>query len=308
MAACEKFLFSSTAGPLLEAKWWKPEGKPRAVVQLVHGMAEHIGRYEKLARMLTAADFAVVGHDQLGHGPRAQVKGFFADRDGWQHLIDDVQRLRGIAQEQYPVVPYILLGHSMGSFVTRCCAAEHGEGLAGVILCGTGSLPEGTLKAGAAAAKLISLLGGRKKPSNFLHGAGFGGMNRHFRPVRTDWDWLSRDAAEVDKYVADSNCGFVFTAGGFGDLFRGMRRIAAPESFRGVPKELPLLLISGDRDPVGGMGRDVERIAQAYRDAGMTRVQARLYPEARHELFHELDSARAMRDVVIFIEEILKSA
>ena len=204
MAACEKFTFSSTAGPALDARLWLPEGAPRAVVQLVHGMAEHIDRYDPVARRLNRAGLAVVGHTHLGHGPRAQRQGYFADHDGWQHLIDDVHRLRGIAQEQFPGLPYLMLGHSMGSFVTRCYLQEHGEGLAGAMLSGTGHFDRKTVTAALAAANLVCLLGGARKPSALIDRLAFGGYNKPFAPWRTDFDWLSRAYAEVDKYVADT--------------------------------------------------------------------------------------------------------
>ena len=305
MAACEKFTFSSTAGPALDARLWRPEGAPRAVVQLVHGMAEHMDRYDPVARRLNRAGLAVIGHTHLGHGPRAQRQGYFADHDGWQRLIDDVHRLRGIAQEQFPGLPYLMLGHSMGSFVTRCYLQEHGEGLAGAMLSGTGHFDRKTVTAALAAANLVCLLGGARKPFALIDRLAFGGYNKPFAPCRTDFDWLSRADAEVDKYVADPYCGFLFTGSGYRELFRGLKRLTDLEALRRMPKELPLLLFSGDSDPVGGMGRGVEQVAREMRDAGMEHVEVRLYPGGRHEILNETNRDEVVRDVIIFAEQCL---
>ena len=305
MAACEKFTFSSTAGPALDARLWRPEGAPRAVVQLVHGMAEHMDRYDPVARRLNRAGLAVVGHTHLGHGPRAQRQGYFADHDGWQHLINDVHRLRGIAQEQFPGLPYLMLGHSMGSFVTRCYLQEHGEGLAGAMLSGTGHFDRKTVTAALAAANLVCLLGGARKPSALIDRLAFGGYNKPFAPCRTDFDWLSRADAEVDKYVADPYCGFLFTGSGYRELFRGLKRLTDLEALKRMPPELPLLLFSGDSDPVGGMGRGVEQVAREMRDAGMKHVEVRLYPGGRHEILNETNRDEVVRDVIIFAEQCL---
>lgn len=305
MAACEKFTFSSTAGPALDARLWRPEGAPRAVVQLVHGMAEHMDRYDPVARRLNRAGLAVIGHTHLGHGPRAQRQGYFSDHDGWQHLIDDVHRLRGIAQEQFPGLPYLMLGHSMGSFVTRCYLQEHGEGLAGAMLSGTGHFDRKTVTAALAAANLVCLFGGARKPSALIDRLAFGGYNKPFAPCRTDFDWLSRAEAEVDKYVADPYCGFLFTGSGYRELFRGLKRLTDLDALKRMPPELPLLLFSGDSDPVGGMGRGVEQVAREMRDAGMKHVEVRLYPGGRHEILNETNRDEVVRDVIIFVEQCL---
>ena len=305
MAACEKFTFSSTAGPALDARLWRPEGAPRAVVQLVHGMAEHMDRYDPVARRLNRAGLAVVGHTHLGHGPRAQRQGYFADHDGWQRLIDDVHRLRGIAGEQFPGLPYLMLGHSMGSFVTRCYLQEHGGGLSGAVLSGTGHFDGPTVTAALAAANLVCLLGGAKKPSALIDRLAFGGYNKPFAPTRTDFDWLSRADAEVDKYVADPYCGFLFTGSGYRELFRGLKRLTDLDALKRMPPELPLLLVSGDSDPVGSMGRGVEQVAREMRDAGMKHVEVRLYPGGRHEILNETNRDEVVRDVIIFVEQCL---
>ena len=305
MAACEKFSFSSTAGPILDARLWRPEGQPRAVVQLIHGMAEHIDRYQPLSQALNKAGIAVVGHNQLGHGQKAPRKGYFADKNGWQCLIDDVHRLRGVAQEQFPGAPYFMLGHSMGSFVLRCYLEEHAGGLCGAMLSGTGHFDAKLIQAGLSAARCVCLLGGKRKPSALLNHLVFSANNKPFAPARTAFDWFSRADEAVDPYIADPLCGFVFTGGAYRDFFRGLQRLTDEQARKRIPAELPLRLFSGDHDPVGDMGQGVELVAQELREAGLQHVETRLYPDGRHEMLNEVNRDEVFRDVIIFVEQHL---
>ncbi|MBE5804325.1 MAG: alpha/beta hydrolase [Clostridiales bacterium] len=296
-----KGTFSSCTGAQLDCRLWLPEGEPRAVIQLVHGMAEHIDRYDQTARAFAAAGFAVVGHTHLGHGPAAEIKGWFGEKDGWQHLIDDVHRLRQQTQQQYPGVPYILLGHSMGSFVVRCYLMQYAGGLAGAILSGTGFFPKVIVMAGLGLANLVCLFGGAKKPSKLINSIAFGANNKIFTPARTDFDWLSRVEAEVDKYIADPCCGFLFTGSGYRDMFRGLNRLT---KLHDMPRALPVLFFSGDQDPVGA-GDGVNKVAQEFRDAGLTTVDVKLYPGGRHEMFNEENRQEVWQDVTDWINKLL---
>lgn len=288
----------STAGPELDARVWLPEGQPRAVVQLVHGMAEHIDRYDAPARYLAEHGYAVAGHTHLGHGPKAAVKGFFAPENGWQRLIDDVHALRQRAQAEHPGLPYFLLGHSMGSFITRCYLTEHAGGLAGCVLSGTGTFDSATIAAGLAVSSTICLIGGGKKPSALIDKLGFSTSNKPFEPARTPFDWLSRDEEAVDRYIADPDCGFPFTGSGYRDLFRGLKRMMDTSALQSIPKDLPLLLFSGDHDPVGGMGEGVKKVAEDFRQAGLQRVTLKLYEGGRHEMFNELNRDEVYADLL----------
>ncbi len=285
----ENLSFQSVQGQLLQGRKWIPDGSPRGIVQLVHGMAEHIDRYDQAASFLNSRGFLVVGHNHLGHGDGAPLPGYFGDRDGWRALVEDVHTLREKVQAEHPGLPYFLLGHSMGSFVVRCCLTEHGTGLAGAVLSGTGFFPSGVVTAGLALSGLICLAGGKKKESPLINKVGFSSSNKPFAPNRTDFDWLSRDEKEVDKYVADPRCGFLFTAGGYRDLFRGLKWMGDPEKLKAMPRDLPVLFISGEKDPVGSMGSGVKKVAEEFRNLGLADVEVRLYPEARHELFNELN-------------------
>ena len=298
-----KGTFVSVAGPQLDYRIWLPEGKPKAIVQLVHGMAEHIDRYDATARAFSDAGYLVVGHTHLGHGPRADVKGYFAKKDGWQCLIDDVHALRLRTEKHYPGLPYILLGHSMGSFVARCYIQQYAEGMAGVVLSGTGYFPKPMVLAGLAAANLVCFFGGAKKPSPLINRLAFSSSNKPFAPNRTDFDWLTRVEAEVDQYVADPCCGFLFTGSGYRDMFRGLNRLANLKNLQKVPKGLPVMLISGDQDPVGGMGAGVKQVAAEFVSAGVKDTVFRLHTKDRHEVFNEEDREEAWAEVIQWMDE-----
>lgn len=292
-----KGTFSSSTGRRLEYRMWLPEGKPRAVIQLVHGMAEHIDRYDETARAFSDMGFAVVGHTHLGHGTQCRIKGYFAEKNGWQHLIDDVHILRQRTQSHHPGTPYFLLGHSMGSFIVRCYMMQYAKGLSGAILSGTGFFPKPVALLGLGVAGLVCRLGGEQKPSKLINSIAFGSSNKLFKPARTDFDWLTRDESIVDSYVADPCCGFIFTGGGYRDFFIGLNRLTRVQ---GVPENLPVLLFSGEKDPVGS-GNGVNKVAAQLRSAGVKQVDVQLYPDGRHEMLNELNRREVWQDVAAWI-------
>lgn len=289
--------YTSKTGQELEYRLWQPEGPPRAIVQVAHGMAEHIARYEGLGRALSAAGYAVVGNTHLGHGPKAPILGYFADDGGWDALLDDLHALRLQTQALYPSAPYFLLGHSMGSFLARTYCQKYEKGLRGVILSGTGHFDQATVSAGLLIARLQCALGLAKKPARLLSRMSFGANNKRIANPRTAFDWLSTDPAEVDRYIADPYCGFDFTCGGFRDLFTGLRRLA-PQNLATMQKDVPVWLFSGAEDPVGNAGVGVEATAEELRAAGVREVCVTLYAGARHEMFHERDRAKVMADLL----------
>ena len=303
----ESMYTDSVTGEKTPWRLWLPEeGEPRALVQLVHGMAEHIDRYDDTANALTKAGFAVVGHTHIGHGKNAMVPGWFSEQNGWQHLLEDIHMIRGLAQERYPDIPYIILGHSMGSFLVRCYIALHAEGVTAAVLSGTGDFDNNVVSAGLAAAKVVCALGGAKKPSNLINKMAFGANNKAFEPARTPFDWLSRDTEQVDRYVMDPACGFTFTGAGYRDLFTGILRMNEPRTIADVPKRLPLLFISGDKDPVGGMGAGVRAVAERYEQAGMRAVDVMLFADGRHELFNEINRTEVWEKLIGWLNGQLK--
>ena len=264
-------------------------------------MAEHIDRYDGVAGALTDAGYAVVGHNHLGHGEGTGLKGYFADHDGWQALINDVHRLREQIQQEMPGLPYFVLGHSMGSFVVRCYLTEHAKGLAGAIISGTGYYTPAIVAAGLSLARFECLIGKAKKEAPLIDKIAFSGNNKAFQPSRTPFDWLTRCEDEVDRYVNDPYCGFLFTGAGYRDMFRGLKRLTKTDELKKIGSDLPVLFLSGANDPVGNMGQGVRAVAEDYKAAGIKDVTVLLYPEGRHEMFNEINRNEVYRDLADWI-------
>jgi alpha-beta hydrolase superfamily lysophospholipase len=300
-------------GVALRAHIWRsPESEaPRAVVQIVHGMAEHAGRYSRLALALNTAGYAVFGQDLRGHGRTAAGPddlGFFAEEDGWAKCVDDLWQVNRAIARMYPDCPIILLAHSMGSFLAQDFIAQHGEALAGVVLSGSnGALPP-TATLGKGVAWLERQRLGPRGRSTLLDRLGFGSFNRDFAPARTPLDWLSRDAAEVDKYIADPLCGGMSTTQLWIDLLGGLSRIADPGLQARIPKELPIHIIAGDRDPVTRNTKGLIQLIEAYRRVGLSRVTHRFYEGARHELFNETNRDEVTRDLILWLDGVVEAA
>lgn len=277
--------FRSVTGEELTKSVWMPEGEVKAIVQILHGMAEYIDCYDEMAKRLNRDGVVVVGHNHLGHGRGAKQLGHFG-KGGFDALAEDAHTLRLLTQKEYPDVPYFLFGHSMGSFVARNYCLARGKGLKGVILSGTGYFPPLLLTSGLVLANLICALGGEKKPSKLLEGMSFAGYNRDWSPARTDKDWISRNETKVDSYIADPLCGFTFTAGAYRDMFRGLQKLY-PQNLSAMDKGVPVLLYSGASDPVGGRGEGVRKVAGELKAAGVRDVTLRLYENGRHEMHNE---------------------
>lgn len=278
--------------------WQNPDVSPKAVIQIVHGMCEYIDRYAPFAEMLLEAGYAVCGEDHLGHGRTAGENGlgYMAQKDGWDCMVEDVHRFRQAIAPQFPGVPYFLLGHSMGSFIARIYATRHADGLSGLLLSGTGGP-----KAGGNA--LLTAIRGMKAISGPLHRSekvaqmSFAGYNDRYESPRTDKDWLTRDTAVVDAYLQDPHCMFLFTLSGYEDLLTLLGLCSQPEWAKLVPQTLPILLYSGDMDPVGGYGDGVREVARRLEEAGVADVTCTLYPGARHEMHNEINRAEVLDDL-----------
>ncbi len=277
---------------------WAPEAPPKAVVQILHGMAEHIGRYERTALALNEAGYLTAGRDHRGHGKDAETLGYFADRDGWDAILEDAHRVSLDLKKKYPGVPFYLLGHSMGSFLAREYALRYGRELDGLILSGTGFYPKGLCVAG----RLLAKLSPKKKPAAAVNKIAFAGNNKPFAPGRTGFEWLSRDEKEVDRYVSDPLCGFCFTGGAFADFFGGLLALTDEKRLSAMPKDLPVYFLSGECDPVGQMGKGVEQVAEQFRNAGLENVTVKLYEGARHELFNETNRGEVIADLIGWLD------
>ncbi|MCM3553622.1 lysophospholipase [Janibacter melonis] len=284
---------------------WEPAGAPKAVVQVAHGMAEHAQRYDRLAQRLTAAGYAVVAHDHRGHGATVddpKDAGYLADVGGWSAAIVDMRAVGAAARERFAGVPFVLLGHSMGSFLSRELVSRGSAGIDALVLSGTMGDPGALGKVGARVAALEARLRGRRHPSSLMNTLTFGSFNKEFSPARTDFDWLSRDTDEVDAYVADPRCGAVFTSGFFADMLAGVSDLAKDSNAGRIRKDLPIYLLSGSQDPVGGQAA-VEAVQAQYERVGLTDVTARVYPQGRHEMFNETNRDEVVDDLVTWLDE-----
>ena len=308
MSKMVDFTLPSTApGRTLHAFYCEPDGPVRAVVQLSHGMVEFIDRYKPLAESLAAQGIAVTGNDHLGHGGSIRTKadyGYFAQPDGNRAVLDDLHRMTEFAKQRWPGVPYFLLGHSMGSFYARQYLCEWGSELEGAIILGTGFQPKALVQLAKGVCRVQAALFGWQHRSKLVERLSFAGYNNGLEG-RTTHDWLNRDAAEVDKYLADERCTFTFTVNAYYSMFSGILRLHDPAFVAQVPKDLPLLFLAGDADPVGERGKGVERAVQSLRDAGVKNIEVKFYPGARHELLVETNHQEVFADIAGWIEKQL---
>ena len=291
MTDFQEFTFLSSDGhtQLHGAQWTPADRKPRAVLQIAHGVAEHILRYDDFARYLNDRGILVAGHDHLGHGkslPEGGTPVYFGDGSTWETVVDDIHLLHDRLREQYPDLPILLMGHSMGSFLSRTYLIRYPGTVDAAIIMGTGWQPEMTIRGGLLLAGILSGLKGPDAVSKLVTNMAFGAYNKAFgdKP-RTPNDWLSADTDNVDRYMADPLCGADATVG----LFR-----QTPRNIDKMDKDAPILLIAGQDDPVGNMGAGVRRTHDAFKRAGIKDVTLKLYPGLRHEILNEA----AMRDTV----------
>ncbi len=310
MVKISDFTFPSTDGVhQIYNRQWLPDGPVRAVVQLVHGVAEHIGRYEDFGSFLAEHGLAAVGDDHLGHGRTAagpEELGWFSDERGWEHLVEDEKRLRDILRERYPAAKLVLLGHSMGSFISRTYLGWHPGDHDLCVLSGTGHQPGPVCAAGKLAARAETALHGSRYRSPLLQKLAFGSYLKKIDDPIGPNDWICRDEAVIRRYGEDPFCAFTATAGLMYDMMDGLSLIRRPSHLAKMDKSLPVLFIAGDADPVGAYGKGVEKTAAAFRKAGMTDVTVKLYPQFRHEVLNELGREQVWDDVLRWIEEKLK--
>lgn len=304
----EEFYFDSRDGESkIHAVRYRPEdpGKIRCVLQVVHGMAEYAERYEEFAAFLVERGFVVTGDDHLGHGKSVGDKGkqgYFCEQDPATVLVRDEHRLKKVTEEAFPHVPYVIMGHSMGSFITRNYICRYGSGIAAAIIMGTGMQPKAVLGMAKILVRLQKLFCGSKHVSRLIDKMAFGGYNKEIPNPRTAFDWLSRDEERVDRYLADPDCGFPFTVNGFGALFTLVSRLYSPENLKAIPKKLPVLMISGDADPVGDYGKGVRKAYDSLKTAGLEDISLKLYQGGRHELLNESNRTQVMEDVYAWVE------
>ena len=310
MAQKREFTYLSADGKTkIHAVEWKPDqGEPTAVLQIVHGMVEFIGRYEEFAEYLTERGFAVVGHDHLGHGASVASKedyGFFSEKNGNAAVLRDIHHLKKLTEKTCGDLPYYMLGHSMGSFLLRQYLCLRGGEIDGAVIMGTGTKPVPLLKLGRVLCRGLAAIFGWHHRSLLIDRMAFGGYNKHFKPARTTADWLTKDEAIVDRYLADERCTFRFTLNGYYNLFYSMEQASWEENLRRMPKELPILFVSGRADPVGDFGRGVEKVWSRFRSVGMQKVSQKLYDTDRHEILNETDREDVYQDLADWLNKCL---
>lgn len=288
----EEFSFESRDGVTqLHAVRYTPEsGEIKGVFQIIHGMSEHITRYEDIAEYLTQRGFVVTGDDHLGHGgsvPEGGLKGYFCEHDPATVVVRDVHRLKKMTQELYPGKPYFIMGHSMGSFIARNYIIRYGTGITGAVIMGTGNQTKALIGVSKFIAGFQKTFLGDKHPAKFINNIAFGGYNKRIQNPRTYFDWLSVNEENVDRYIEDPDCGFLFTVNGFRTLFELISRLLSKKNLAKVPADLPVLFVSGAEDPVGDYGKGVIAAKNALEAAGVKDIEMKLYPGLRHEILNE---------------------
>ena len=283
---------------------WTPEGQPRAILQLVHGIAERVERYDDFARYLNTLGYLVVAEDHMGHGGSIGengVRGYF--HGGWFTAVDDTYKLMQDTMKENPGLPYVLFGHSMGSFMARTSLAKYPDsGIAAAVICGTCGQPTFALPVLIKVLDGMCKKNGEETPDEKLDNMIFGGYNKHIPDARTPKDWLTRDDKIVDAYVADPLCGFVASCGLLRDMMQGIYYIQQTKHLKQMKSHLPVLFIAGGEDPVGSYGKGVEQAASNFRKAGMVNVACKIYPECRHEILNELNRQEVYEDVAKWLE------
>jgi alpha-beta hydrolase superfamily lysophospholipase len=302
--AGSEFELRTNDGLSLLARRWLPDGRPRAVVQIAHGLAEHSARYARLASALNAAGYAVYANDHRGHGPKAAPAdlGHFADEGGWSKVVGDLWTMNRLIAAEQPGAPIVFLGHSLGSFLGQDFVFRHSDALAGAVFSGSSGKPPAIATVGQVVARAERLRLGKRGKSGLLGQMWYGAYNKPFEPGRTAFDWLSRDEKEVDAYVADPYCGFPFTNQLAIDVLDALPGLLAPERLARIRKDLPIYIFSGERDPVGA---NIKGLIDDLKAAGFSRLTTRIYPDARHETLNETNRDEVMRDLIAWLDGVV---
>ena len=289
MEPSTRFTYPAQDGVDIVGYRWDPAGMPRGAVQLTHGMGEHVRRYGALARALTDRGLVVYGQDHRGHGATARSEEELGQLgpDGWTQLVDDVDLLVSLIRDEQPGLPLVLLGHSMGSFAVQQYLLKHGDRVDAVVLTGTTALDQ--LEPALDLDKPIDLAA----------------FNAAFEPARTEFDWLSRDEAIVDAYIADPRCGFGIDVDAGKDMFAGARRMADPGQVTAIRPDLPLYIAAGELDPVNANLVLLHVLVDRYRAAGLTDVSVRTYPSARHEILNKTNRDEVVAGILDWLDQVL---
>lgn len=297
----DKKILSSDQKNTLSGIMYVPDGDIRGIFHLVHGMTEYIGRYAPLFESLASAGYLCCGFDNLGHGSTAREEdlGFIASKDGWGYMVDDVKLFADSVKAKYPSLPYILMGHSMGSFITRVAVSKYRDLADKYICCGTsGKNP--AADAGLMLCSIIKAFRGERAVSPFLENMAFGAYNKRFDGT-SNYEWLTKDREIIEKYAADKLCTFHFTVSAMHDLITLIKVCNSKKCFRDTKNDLPILLIAGDMDPVGNYGKGIKEVYRNYKAAGKENITMFLYENCRHEIHNDTCKAQMTEDILKFI-------
>ncbi|WPO98990.1 alpha/beta hydrolase [Pseudomonas sp. HR96] len=303
--ASQRFTLVTDDSLDLHVHSWLPAASPRAVVLLAHGMADHAGRYAALGAALTAAGYALYAHDQRGHGQTgaAGVPGLFAACDGWRRVVADLSLLRAEIARRLPGTPVVLLGHSMGSYIAQAWLIENASQVAGAVFSGSNYQPASLYHNARHIARFERWRQGPLGRSALIEWLTFGSFNKAFRPNRSGYDWLSRDTEAVDRYIADPLCGFRCTNQLWFDLLGGLAHISTEANLARTRPGLKLLIIGGECDPVSA-GKRLTDLGNAWRLSARAQVRTIIYPQARHEVFNELNRAQVVGDLIAWLDTL----
>ena len=298
------FWYDSKGAGKIHGCRWTPEGEIKAVLQIVHGIAEFVERYDAFAEYLNSRGILVVAEDHMGHGQSINgdgIQGYF--HGGWFTAVADTYQLLQDTKAEFPELPYILFGHSMGSFMARTVLCQYPDsGISAAIICGSGWQPAFALPALVKVIDRICKKNGEEKPNEKLQGMVFGSYNKKVEHVRTPFDWLTRDNTIVDAYIAHPLCGFTASAGLLREMMKGIHYIEQPKNLAAMRKDIPVFFIAGKDDPVGSYGKGIEKCVAEFRKAGMSDVSIKLYPLCRHEILNEINKEEVFADVLKWIE------
>ncbi len=307
MPVFDDFTFTSSTGVNhIHVKTCVPDGKVRGVIQIAHGIAEHAARYSDFMAFLAENGFVVAADDHLGHGAsieKEEDKGFFAEKDGWWRVVDDLKTIHDTMKEKYPDVPYVFFGHSMGSFLARTYLIRYPDDCDAAIISGTGQQSPLMVNAGLFMAGMLVKKNGPRGDGKVLNDIAFGSYNDKIKFRYTEFDWLSRDEENVKKYIDDPLCGFVAKCSLYRDMMEGIKFISSKDNAAKMNKNTPVYFMSGAADPVGEYGKGVNKAYKMFCDVGMKDVTIRLYPEGRHEMLNEINRADVYRDILAWLNE-----
>ncbi|MBQ3757507.1 MAG: alpha/beta hydrolase [Oscillospiraceae bacterium] len=311
MPEIRDFYFPSTNGKnKILARICTPDKPPKAVVQIAHGIAEHISRYDPFMFFLAENGYVAVGNDHLGHGLSAENEdglGIFDTQNGWTYAVDDMKALRDQVRQEFHDIPYIFFGHSMGSFLTRTYLIRYPDQYDAAILSGTGQQSPALINAGFFAANLLTLLRGPGADGKLLNDMAFGSYCKKIDNPRTPFDWLSTNEENVDRYIADPLCGFVAKCSMYRDMMGGLKFLTKQSNIDKMNKDAPIYFMSGAEDPVGDYGAGVEKAYRAFCDAGLHDVTMKLYPGGRHEMLNETNREEVMQDILAWLDQRVDS-